>query len=101
MGQARRARRGPPGTRGEGLPARAQIWFTPVNGACLGLALLVLAAGYALLAYGSTVAAPMLLVLGYVVLVPLGLMLRPRRARREPHADAAGPPTAPDPTPDA
>jgi hypothetical protein len=32
------------------------------------------AAGYGLLAGGSTVAAPLLLVLGYVVLIPLGIV---------------------------
>ena len=31
-------------------------------------------AGYTLLAGGSTVAAPLLLVLGYVVLIPLGII---------------------------
>lgn len=32
------------------------------------------AAGYSLLAGGSTVAAPLLLILGYVVLIPLGIV---------------------------
>jgi len=38
-----------------------------------GLAAITL--GYTLLASGSTVAAPLLLVLGYVVLIPLGIIL--------------------------
>jgi hypothetical protein len=38
-----------------------------------GLAAIVL--GYVLLSGGSTVAAPLLLVLGYAVLVPLGIIL--------------------------
>ena len=38
-----------------------------------GLAVIVL--GYVLLAGGDTVAAPLLLVLGYAVLVPLGIIL--------------------------
>jgi len=41
----------------------------------LGAALAALAAGYALLAAGSTTLAPILLVLGYCVLFPLGLAL--------------------------
>jgi hypothetical protein len=49
--------------------------FTPVN-LGLGLAALVaLMAGYWLLAQGSITAAPLLLVLGYVVLIPAALIL--------------------------
>ena len=45
--------------------------FTPVN-AALGVAGLVsLVLGYVLLSNGSITAAPLLLVLGYVVLLPL------------------------------
>ena len=44
--------------------------------AILGIAgLIALALGYVLLAQGSITAAPLLLVLGYVVLVPLALIL--------------------------
>jgi hypothetical protein len=39
---------------------------------CLGIGAIV--AGYSLLSAGSTVAAPLLLVLGYVVLIPLGII---------------------------
>lgn len=39
------------------------------------LALVALTVGYVLLSRGSTVAAPLLLVLGYVVLIPVSLML--------------------------
>jgi hypothetical protein len=41
----------------------------------LGSAIVSLAAGYILLAQGSTTLAPVLLVLGYCVLFPLGLAL--------------------------
>lgn len=44
-----------------------------VNGALLAGGLVAVAAGYALLARGSIVAAPLLLVLGYAVLLPWGL----------------------------
>jgi len=37
--------------------------------------LATITAGYVLLAGGSTVAAPLALLLGYVVLIPLGLIL--------------------------
>lgn len=49
--------------------------FSTINIVLLVLGLAVLAAGYTLLARGSTVAAPLLLVLGYVVLIPLSLVL--------------------------
>ena len=49
--------------------------FSRVNLMLGGAALLALALGYVLLAQGSITAAPILLVLGYVVLVPLALIL--------------------------
>ena len=49
--------------------------FSRKNG-ILGLAgLVVIVLGYALLAQGSITAAPLLLVLGYLVLLPLALVL--------------------------
>jgi hypothetical protein len=53
----------------------AKLRFGPRNFAVLGAAVLALAAGYGLLAAGSTALAPILLVLGYCVLFPLGLAL--------------------------
>jgi uncharacterized membrane protein len=53
----------------------AALRFTRVN-AVLGVAgLLALALGYWLLAQGSITAAPLLLVLAYVVLLPLAIIL--------------------------
>lgn len=52
----------------------ASLQFTKVNG-LLGLGGLVcLALGYWLLAQGSITAAPMLLVLAYVVLLPMAII---------------------------
>jgi len=48
--------------------------FTPRNLALLGAGLLAIIAGYALMSGGDTVLAPLLLVLGYVVLIPLGII---------------------------
>ncbi len=56
-----------------GSPARLQ--FRRRNVVLLSAAVLALAVGYYLLAQGSTGLAPMLLVLGYCVLFPLGLAL--------------------------
>jgi hypothetical protein len=48
--------------------------WSPVNYALLGAGIVALAVGFLLLAQGSTVAAPLLLALGYVVLIPLGII---------------------------
>lgn len=48
--------------------------WTPVNYGLMGAGLVSLAGGFVLLASGSTVAAPLLLALGYVVLIPLGII---------------------------
>lgn len=54
---------------------RAALRFTRVN-AILGVAgLVTLTLGYWLLAKGSITAAPLLLVLAYVVLLPLAIIL--------------------------
>ena len=55
--------------------ARPSLQFSTVNVA-LGIAgVIALALGYWFLAGGSITAAPLLLVLGYVVLLPLALIL--------------------------
>jgi hypothetical protein len=54
--------------------APAALKFTKVN-AALGVAgVAALVAGYGLLAQGSITAAPLLLVLGYVVLLPMAII---------------------------
>jgi len=55
--------------------ARSRLRYGPRNFALLGAAVVCIAAGYWLLARGSTTAAPILLVLGYCVFFPLGLAL--------------------------
>jgi hypothetical protein len=52
----------------------ASLRFSLINVVLLTLGLLAIVAGYALLAGGSTVAAPLLLVAGYCVLIPLGII---------------------------
>ncbi|HEX8696953.1 MAG TPA: hypothetical protein VF746_31330 [Longimicrobium sp.] len=49
--------------------------FSPLNLALLAAGLVAIVAGYMLLSGGDTVAAPLLLVLGYAVLIPLGIIL--------------------------
>jgi hypothetical protein len=53
----------------------ARLQFGLKNAVLLGGAVSCLLVGYALLAMGSTNLAPILLVLGYCVLFPLGLAL--------------------------
>ncbi len=56
--------------------ARPTLSFSRVNAIWLGAAAAVIAAGYALLATGSTTLAPILLVAGYCVLLPVGIIKR-------------------------
>ncbi|HEY0306116.1 MAG TPA: hypothetical protein VGC44_14180 [Longimicrobiales bacterium] len=53
----------------------ASLRFSAINGVLLAAGVVSIVAGYALLARGSNVLAPLLLVLGYAVLVPLGIIL--------------------------
>lgn len=48
--------------------------FSPRNLALLGAGLLSIILGYVLMGGGDTVLAPLLLVLGYAVLIPLGII---------------------------
>jgi hypothetical protein len=52
----------------------AALKFTKVNAALGGGGLAALAAGYWLLGQGSITTAPLLLVLGYVVLLPMAII---------------------------
>jgi hypothetical protein len=54
---------------------QSRLQFGTPNIVLLAGAALALVAGYVLLAQGSVTAAPILLVLGYCVLLPLGLIL--------------------------
>ena len=58
----------------KGTPA-ARLHFRGRNYLLLGSALAAVGIGYLLLARGDTTLAPILLVLGYCVLFPLGLAL--------------------------
>ena len=61
--------------RGKASEPSPSLRFSTVNLVLGGAGLLALAIGYLLLAQGSITAAPILLVLGYVILVPLALIL--------------------------
>jgi len=61
-------------------PAEADLGFTwgLANSLLFGLALASLLAGYVILSQGSTTLAPILLVIGYCVLIPASLLYRGR-----------------------
>ncbi len=59
----------------ESHTARARLRFGPRNFVFLAAGVVAIAAGYWLLARGSTGAAPVLLVLGYCVFFPVGIAL--------------------------
>jgi hypothetical protein len=61
-------------TAATGERVEGALRFSMQNFILLGLGLLSVIAGYVLLSGGSTVAAPLLLVLGYIVLIPLGII---------------------------
>jgi hypothetical protein len=52
----------------------ASLSFSAINAILLVAGLVAIIVGYALLARGSNVLAPVLLVLGYAVLIPLGII---------------------------
>jgi hypothetical protein len=58
-----------------GEESHVSLKFSAVNGILLAAGLAAIVGGYVLLAGGSTVGAPLLLILGYAVLVPLGIIL--------------------------
>ena len=56
-------------------PREGALRFELRNWILLLLSVVAIVAGYVALAGGSTVLAPLLLVLGYVILLPLGIIL--------------------------
>lgn len=56
-------------------PAESTLRFSTLNLGFLAAGLVAIVGGFMLLGGGSTVAAPLLLMLGFTVLVPLGIIL--------------------------
>jgi hypothetical protein len=55
-------------------PEPGDLHFSAANWILLGLGIAAIIGGYVLLAGGDTVAAPLLLMAGYLVLVPWGII---------------------------
>ncbi|HSJ24392.1 MAG TPA: hypothetical protein VK929_06990 [Longimicrobiales bacterium] len=55
--------------------SHASLKFSPINAILLVLGLAAVVLGYVALAQGSITVAPLLLVLGYAVLLPLAIIL--------------------------
>mgnify|MGYP001797724602 CR=1 FL=1 len=71
---------GSPGHAFQLIPFLVGLMVHMMNSIVLGLGLLVLVAGYVSLSRGSITLAPVLLVLGYVVLIPPSLLIRARNS---------------------
>ncbi len=65
--------------------------LAPANYIMMAVALVVIAVGFITLARGSITFAPILLVLGYCVLVPLSLLIKFRRPVRQDSTAQAAP----------
>lgn len=70
-----RIRRRPTATTAATTNDPSSLRFSTINAILLAAGFASIVAGYALLAKGSNVAAPVLLVLGYAILIPLGIIL--------------------------
>jgi hypothetical protein len=57
------------------VESHASLKFSTINAVLLAAGLASVVLGYVLLSNGSTTAAPLLLVLGYAVLLPLAIIL--------------------------
>ena len=64
-----------PTTTSSAEPREGAVRFSLLNWLLLGAGLLAIVLGFVTLSSGSTVAAPLLLVVGYVILIPLGIIL--------------------------
>lgn len=60
--------------------------FTRRNWQWLGAGVITIVLGFIALAMGSITLAPLLLVVGYCVLIPVGILVGPRRSPAEPAA---------------
>lgn len=60
-------------------PATDTFSFTSINYLTLFVGVVVIIIGYITLRLGSITLAPFLLVLGYCVIIPIGILLRPKK----------------------
>ena len=81
-GRTPRRRTAAPPAGGRSEAPGTRIAFGPVNYALFAAAAAAIVVGYALLAGGSITLAPILLVLGYVVLLPAAILLRGKAGPR-------------------
>jgi len=79
-----------PGTKRGPRQKKSSFVFTRKNYLTLLAGLVVIIAGFITLRMGSITLAPLLLVLGYCVIIPIGILLRPKTSTqegRQPSAD--------------
>jgi hypothetical protein len=75
MAQRRRARRQPKAQQARQRPRQGSIILGQRNVLLLVAGVVVIALGYILLGRGSITAAPVLLVVGYCIMIPLSIIL--------------------------
>ena len=75
MAQRTRQKTTAPASAPSAQAQRAALSFSAINGILLAAGFASVIAGYVLLAQGSNTLAPVLLVLGYAILIPLGIIL--------------------------
>ncbi len=74
--------------KGSAAGSGAITWpFGKKNYAIFGFAVTIIAVGYLFLGKGSTTVAPILLVLGYCVLIPVSIIVRDNSGNSEPLID--------------
>lgn len=71
---ARKGRSAPRGRRGRTGEGEEALRLTPLTGIFGGVGLVVILLGYHLLNQGSINLAPVLLILGYLILIPIALV---------------------------
>jgi len=79
-----------PGKKRPPRQKKSSFIFTRKNYLTLVAGLVVIIAGFITLRMGSITLAPLLLVLGYCVIIPIGILLRPKTSTqegRQPSAD--------------
>ena len=88
MAQRKRAKKQPPPAKPKRARREGSLSMSSRNVLMLFVGIIIIAIGYFLLGRGSITAAPLLLVLGYCVVVPLSIILWVKRSDRSNQREA-------------
>lgn len=81
--KARPPASGRPASGGKVKAEKYELPFTKKNYLWLGIGILIIVIGYIALGSGSITLAPILLVLGYCVIIPIAILLNGRKSKTE------------------